>query len=103
MQVHLANPYPADITGTLNLDFTPAVPNGDDPAVQFSTGGRSVSFIFPANVNQTFAEFSDPNVAVQTGTVAGLITLTLQFVVDGVDVTPIAAPRSLLRFRRRCR
>ncbi len=92
--MELAVPYPtADITGTLNLDFAPAVPNGDDPAVQFSTGGRSVNFTFPASFNQTFAEFSDPaGVSVQTGTVTGVITLTVHLTVSGIDVTPNPAP-----------
>src|SRR5262249_16309655 len=38
------------VSGTLSLTFTPsvAVP-ADDPTVQFSTGGRTVTFTFPAN------------------------------------------------------
>jgi hypothetical protein len=90
VQVHLANPYPLQIQGEINLEFTPGVPNGDDPAVQFSTGGRSVEFSIPAGASNAF--FMDSVVLIQTGTVAGTITLTLQFLVDSVDLTPQPPP-----------
>ncbi|MBI2681065.1 MAG: putative Ig domain-containing protein [Candidatus Solibacter usitatus] len=90
VQVHLADPYPLPIAGKINLEFTPGPPNGDDPAVQFSTGGRSVDFTIPAGERD--AVFADSAVLVQTGTVAGTIKLTLQFLVDGVDLTPQPAP-----------
>ncbi len=90
VQVHLASPYPLPIQGRINLGFSPGPPNGDDPAVQFSTGGRSVEFSIPAGASD--ALFLDPAVLIQTGTVAGTITLTVQYLVDGVDLTPQPAP-----------
>jgi hypothetical protein len=66
--------YPMSVSGNLNIAFTPsaAVP-GDDPAVQFSTGGRTVTFTFPAN--STSAVFPS-QLLLLTGTVAGTITIT---------------------------
>jgi len=60
------------------------------PSSQFSTGGRSVEFSIPAGASNAF--FMDSAVLIQTGTVAGTITLTLQFLVDGVDLTPQPPP-----------
>jgi hypothetical protein len=73
----LAGPHPSTLTGQLTLTFTSnaEVPS-DDPATQFSTGSRTVSFTFPANV--TTAVFSSP-ISLLTGTVAGTITLTANF------------------------
>ena len=77
------SPYPADLQGTLTLTFAPAGNNGvDDPAIQFSTGGRTLSFTVPAGSTTA------PQVALQTGTVAGTITVTLTLTAGGVDVTP---------------
>ena len=68
-------PYPVEVTGTMTLTFAPnAANNADDPAIQFSTGGRSVPFTIPAG--QTQAVFRVPEIAIQTGTTAGTITLT---------------------------
>jgi hypothetical protein len=81
--IGLNTPYPSDLQGTLTLTFAPNASNGiDDPAIQFSTGGRTLSFTVPANSTAT------PQVALQTGTVAGTITVTLALTAGGVDVTP---------------
>ena len=89
----LAEPFPVDLKGTLSLSFTSEV-FSNDPAVQFSTGGRSVSFTIPAN--QAAAEFATgtQDVLLQSGTVAGAITLTASFQSElgGFDVTPEPAP-----------
>jgi large repetitive protein len=77
--VGIPSPYPVEITGNLNLTFAPnAANNADDPAIQFSTGGRTVPFTIPAG--QTQAVFRVTDLGVQTGTTAGTITLaaTLQ-------------------------
>ena len=69
--------YPLPIAGTVNMQFIPDPGIGvDDPAVQFATGGRSISFILPANSTQPV-----PPLALQTGTVAG--TIELDFMVQG--------------------
>jgi hypothetical protein len=75
-----------DVTGNLVLTFTPdAVVSADDPAVQFSSGGRTASFRITSG--QTAAIFTDPNLAVQTGTVAGTITMTATLQANGTPVT----------------
>jgi hypothetical protein len=94
LQITLNDPFPADLKGTLTLTFA-ADTGGDDQAVQFATGGRTASFTIPAN--STAASFSIPNFALQTGTVAGLITLTAHLEAAGVDVTPTPIPSSQLR------
>jgi hypothetical protein len=81
--IGLNSPYPTDLSGALTLTFAPKSANGvDDPAVQFSTGGRTLNFTVPAGTTTT------PAVALQTGTVAGTITVTLSLTTGGVDVTP---------------
>ena len=92
-------PYPLDINGRATLTFEPdAVNPADDPAVQFSTGGRVVDFTVPAN--QTGAVFPAPEVAIQTGTVAGLIVLTMSMQAGGTDITPAPAPETQVRVER---
>jgi hypothetical protein len=73
-ELQLDASYPVEINGVLTLDFEPdPAHNTDDPAVQFTTGGRSVLFRIPAG--STKAVFPDPQIAVQTGTVSGAIRL----------------------------
>jgi hypothetical protein len=73
--LQLAQPFPAPVSGSMTLTFIPnALANADDPAVQFSTGGRSVTFNFPANsTNATFP--ADP-LRILSGTVAGVIRIS---------------------------
>jgi hypothetical protein len=75
--------YPIPLDGTVTLTFAPnaAVPD-DDPAIQFSTGGRTLTFSLAANSTAL------PALNIQTGTVAGTITLAVALTADGVDVTP---------------
>jgi hypothetical protein len=79
--------YPVDITGRIETDFAaePAIA-GIDPALQFSTGGRTADFRIPAG--QTRAVFSQGPLALQTGTVAGAVTLRLNL---SVASQPVAA------------
>jgi hypothetical protein len=90
----LASAYPVAIAGTLTMSVAGTLPA--DPAVQFSTGGRTVSFTIPAN--QTAAVFGAQGmqIGLQTGTVASTITLTPTFATQAgnVDLTP-AAPTTL--------
>jgi hypothetical protein len=79
----LVNPYPQTISGTLTLTFNASGTNGvDDPAVQFSSGGRTMAFSIPALSTVT------PTVQIQTGTVAGTATISLVVTSNGVNVTP---------------
>ncbi len=54
----------------------------DDPAIQFATGGRTQTFIIPANSTVV------PFIALQSGSVAGAIQVTVRILAGGADVTP---------------
>jgi hypothetical protein len=88
IDVRLGAPYALSLTGTVELGFTPnAVNPSDDPSIQFSTGGRTLNFTIAAGQTQAFPA-SPP--AIQTGTVAGTITLTLrQLSAGGQPVIPV--------------
>jgi hypothetical protein len=86
LQILLANPYPATITANLTLTFVP-VSGADDPSIQFSTGGRTAQIVIPAGATSGLTD-----VALQTGTVAGTITITAQLLAGSVNVTPTPAP-----------
>jgi len=74
--VSLPTAYPVQLTGQIVLTFSPdAAVAMDDASVRFATGGRTVSFTIPAG--STTAVFSISSMALQTGTVAGAITLDL--------------------------
>lgn len=71
--VVLSSPAGRTVRGQIVLNFQPdAAVSRDDPAIQFSTGGRSVSFAIPAD-----ATTPSGSVSFQTGTVAGTITLSV--------------------------
>ncbi len=86
LNLQLQSAYPVALSGVLTLSFTPdGGLSVDDPNIQFSTGGRSMTFTVPANSTTV------PAVAFQTGTVAGTITVTLNLTAAGIDVTPATA------------
>jgi len=89
--IQLAAPYPADLSVTITLTFASAVGGVDDPAIQFSTGGRTVTITIPAGTTVS------PNVTFSTGTVAGTITLTFNFQAAGQDVTPAPTPTTVIQ------
>jgi hypothetical protein len=89
--VSLGNPFPVDVVVTLTLTFTPDS-GADDPTVVFSTGGRTTRITVPAGSTNGVTD-----VGVQTGTVAGVITITAQMQASGLDVTPSPAPRTTTR------
>jgi hypothetical protein len=91
LQVTLGSGYPVDVVVTLTLTFAPDS-GGDDPTIQFSSGGRTAHIIVPAG-----ATTGATDVGVQTGTVAGLITITAQLQASQQDVTPSPAPRRTIR------
>jgi hypothetical protein len=80
--------YQQEITGQITLAFQPdaslASP-ADDPAIQFSTGGLTKSFTIPAGSTAP-VPFS-----LQTGTVAGTITLTVSWQALGAALPVPAA------------
>lgn len=97
LDVRLTQGYSQEITGQVSLTFAPDS-GADDPAVQFTTGGRTAGFRIAAGT--TPAVFSTSSVGVQTGTVAGTITLTTRMFVGTIDVTPTPAPTKIIRIAR---
>jgi hypothetical protein len=93
MTISLASAYSLPITGTATLTFASSV-GGDDQTIQFGTSGRTVAFTIPAGATQAsfLGAASVPSVPVVTGTVAGTITVTLDLMAGGTDITPTPAP-----------
>ncbi|MBS1855214.1 MAG: putative Ig domain-containing protein [Acidobacteria bacterium] len=89
--VSLGSAFPVDIVVTLTLTFAPGT-GPDDPAIQFSSGGRTVQITIPAG-----STTGSTSVSVQTGTVAGVITITSRLQAAGADVTPSPAPTQTIR------
>jgi hypothetical protein len=84
--IALASAYPVNITGTAILSSSPTDNGPSDGSIQFSGGGKSASFTLNAGSTST-------TLAIQTGTVAGTVTLTLsQLSAGGTDITPTPAP-----------
>ena len=84
----LASTYPVAISGTLTMTVTGNLPA--DPAVQFASGGRTVSFVIPANSTSAVFASLGTEIGIQTGTVASTVTLTPSFATQAgsVDLTP---------------
>lgn len=82
----LEQPYSLPLVGDLILSFAPDA-GGGDGTIQFSSGGRTARFRIPAG--NTRAEFEANDLALQTGTVAGTLTLTARLQsVEGAEITP---------------
>lgn len=90
----LDSPYPATLTGNLNLSFN-SNSFAVDPALQFVTGGRSVGFTIPANTTRAIFSNGSTQIRFQTGSVSGTIVLTPSFsLISGLNLTP-SAPAEL--------
>jgi hypothetical protein len=89
--VQLAQSYPLDLTCTMTLTFASSSGGVDDPAIQFSSGGRTAEVAIPAGTTES------PSVSFSTGTVAGTITLTLACLAGAQDVTPAPAPTRMIQ------
>jgi hypothetical protein len=86
LQISIDSAFPAPITGQAILTF--AADSGPaDRTVQFSSGGTVANFTIPTGS-------TTPDVAptLQTGTVAGTITVSLRLQAGGIDITPASAP-----------
>lgn len=83
----LADTYDTEITGTLTLTFTPDS-FVTDPAIQFATGGGVAVFRIPAKTKTAIFSTGGTAVQFQTGTVAGMITITPAFLTGQVSITP---------------
>ncbi len=95
--VSLAQPYPVDVTGSLNLEFSPT-DFGNDPSVQWATGGHQASFTIPAGQTQAVFAQGGNSVEFRASSVSGEIVVSAEFVSDAwhIDITPDAVPE--LRF-----
>jgi hypothetical protein len=89
----LASAYPLALTGTLTLAFNSEV-FSNDPAVQFATSGRTVNFTSPANSTRAVFPNNQNQIRLQTGSLAGSITLTPSITTTegGINLTPTAPP-----------
>ncbi len=86
----LDSSYPLPLTGVLTLAFNSEV-FANDPTVQFATGGRTINFSIASNSRQAVFANGATQVRIQTGTVAGNITLTPSFVTEGgLNLTPVS-------------
>ena len=89
--VRIAAPYTLDLTGTLALSFAPES-FVDDPAIQFSSGGRSVAFRIAAGTTDAIFGQGLKQIQFQSGTVAGSITLGVNLATAKVNLTPNPQP-----------
>jgi len=87
----LSSPYSVDLQGTVTMVDT-SLYFATDPAVQFSTGGRTVAFTIPANTLQAVFANGATLIRFQTGTVASIITFTPTFLIGTTNVTPPNPP-----------
>lgn len=94
--LQLASPYPVALNGVLTLTSNGTF--GNDPALQFQTGGRTVPFTIPAG--STLADFAQQGnqIQIQTGTVATTVTLTPSFTTAAGNVTLTPANPTTLQF-----
>jgi len=90
--ITLNSPYPADLTGVLSMGFI-SDSFAVDPAVQFVTGGRTVTFTIPANTTSAIFQNNAQQIRLQIGSVAGTIVLTPTFSLsNNLNITPISPP-----------
>lgn len=90
IQTGISSPFPVPITVNLTLTFAP-ISGADDPGIQFSTGGRTAQETIAAG-----STLALPALAIQTGTVAGTITITAQLLAGTQDITPNPAPSTTI-------
>src|ERR1039458_9436090 len=86
LNLETSSVYPAPINGQAILSFSPDTGPADQ-TIQFSTGGTTATF----NVATGSTTASEP-LAIQTGTVSGIITISLRLQAGGLDITPVPAP-----------
>lgn len=93
----LGSAYPLALSGTLTLTFNSDV-FSNDPAVQFATGGRTVAFTIPANSTRAVFANNATSIRVQTGSLAGTISLTPSISTSdgGINLTPTTPPTANL-------
>src|SRR5262249_12030257 len=86
INVTMNGTYAAPITGQAILTFAPES-GPADRTVQFASGGTTANFNIPIG-----STANDTPIMIQTGTVAGTLTLSLRLLAGGIDITPNPAP-----------
>jgi hypothetical protein len=86
IQITIDSQFPAPITGQAILTFSPDS-GPADRTVQFASGGTTANFTIAAG-----STTNDAPIGVQTGTVAGTVTVSLRLLAGGIDITPTPAP-----------
>jgi hypothetical protein len=96
IEISLASPYAAPLTGQAILTFSPESGLGDN-TIQFASGGASAPFTIPAGAQKAVSAVP---LALQTGTVSGTIGVTLRLQAGGVDITPSTPPLASAQIAR---
>jgi len=91
----LASPYKLPLKGVLTLNFA-SDSFAADPALQFASGGRTVTFEIPADTTTAVFPGNSNQIRFQTGTIAGDISLTPAFSYDGTTLPPPSASAPLV-------
>jgi uncharacterized repeat protein (TIGR01451 family) len=101
----LSTAFPHEVTGEVTMGFSSnaAIPL-DDPAIQFASGGRQITFVIPANAQHArFEGNSTPGpVGFQAGTVSGALSFsgTLQAGTVHTTFSPSSSVASSLTIPR---
>jgi hypothetical protein len=91
----LATPYKLPLKGVLTLSFA-SDSFAADPAVQFASGGRTVTFEIPADTTTAVFPGNSTQIRFQTGSVAGAISLAAAFSYEGTSLPPPSASAPLV-------
>ena len=88
--VTLSSPAPADLTATLTLSFAGSaagLPSGSyaDPGLQFGQGGTITTLVIPSGSSSASLPAND---AIQVGSVAGTITVTITGLTETLNGQP---------------
>jgi hypothetical protein len=88
--VTLSSPAPADLTATLTLSFAGSaagLPSGSyaDPGLQFGQGGTTTTLVIPSGSSSASLPTND---AIQVGSVAGTITVTITGLTETLNGQP---------------
>jgi hypothetical protein len=95
-QFSIGSAYAAPIAGQALISFAPDAGAGDS-TIQFASGGRAANFTIPAGTTDVVSAVP---LALQTGTVAGTITVSVRLTAGGIDITPAPAPAARIRVER---
>jgi hypothetical protein len=99
ISISIEAPYPVDLQGSVSMRFSPDPGlNVDDPAIRFVTGQRQAEFRIPAGSTQ--AVYTVPELAMQTGSVAGVVDLNVLLAAGDLDVTPTPGASRTIRIDR---